>query len=84
MVLGFGEQRVIAVITGMWVTAFALVAIWTDWATVSAGLLGLLVGITIFAFIWLNWAMRWKILSAYTLGTLIVLLVASAFRLGLF
>jgi len=78
MALGFGEQRIIAAIAGAWVTAFVLVAIWMP-SVLVLFILGVLafIGALILMFM-----IHYKLLSAYAVGSGIVLIVAALFRGG--
>jgi len=80
MALGFGEARIIAAVAGAWVTAFVLVAIWMPSALVLVGL-GVLAVIGAYV-LWM--IIHYKLLSAYAVGSAIVLFIAAAFRSGLF
>jgi len=80
MALGFGEARIIAAVAGAWVTAFVLVAIWMPSALVLVGL-GVLAVVGAYLIMKM---LHYKLLSAYAVGSAIVLFIAAAFRSGLF
>jgi hypothetical protein len=79
MALGFGEQRLIAAIAGMWVTAFVLVAIIFP----SGLMLAFLAAIAFIGGLWLQFRAHYKLLSAYAYGSAIVFAIGAAIRFGL-
>jgi hypothetical protein len=80
MAFGFGEQRILAAITGAWVTAFVLVAVYMP----SALGLALLMVAALAVWFIAEFRLHWKMLSAYVVGSFFVLAAALAITLDLF